>query len=60
MDGLAQDSSNCIVNALELLQSCTKPLIYAVSKHTEIPALLPGSNVSRPFSNYENTLREYL
>ena len=59
MDGLVQDSSNCIVNALELLQSCTKPLIYAVSKHTDIPALLPGSNISRffwPFSNYENIL----
>ena len=27
-DGLAQDCSNSIANALELLQSCTKPLIY--------------------------------
>ena len=26
-DGLAQDSSNSIANALELLQSCTKPSI---------------------------------
>ena len=27
MDGLVQDWSNSIANALELLQSCTKPLI---------------------------------
>ena len=28
IDGLVQDSSNSIANALELLQSCTKPSIY--------------------------------
>ena len=27
-DGLVQDCSNSIANALELLQSCTKPLSY--------------------------------
>ena len=27
IDGLAQDRSNSIANALELLQSCAKPLI---------------------------------
>ena len=27
IDGLVQDCSNSIANALELLQSCTKPLI---------------------------------
>ena len=27
VDGLVQDYSNSIANALELLQSCTKPLI---------------------------------
>ena len=27
-DGLVQDCSNSISNALELLQSCTKPSIY--------------------------------
>ena len=27
IDGLAQDCSNSIANALELLQSCTKPLV---------------------------------
>ena len=29
IDGLVQDCSNSIANALELLQSCTKPSIYA-------------------------------
>ena len=28
MDGLVQDCSNSSANALELLQSCTKPSIY--------------------------------
>ena len=27
IDGLVQDCSNSIANALDLLQSCTKPLI---------------------------------
>ena len=30
IDGLAQDCSNSIANALELLQFCTKPLIWSV------------------------------
>ena len=30
IDGLVQDCSNSIANALELLQSCTKPYIYAL------------------------------
>ena len=30
IDGLVQDCSNSIANALELLQSCTKPSIYAL------------------------------
>ena len=30
IDGLVQDCSNSIANALKLLQSCTKPLIYNV------------------------------
>ena len=29
IDGLVQDCNNSIANALELLQSCTKPSIYA-------------------------------
>ena len=28
IDGLVQDCSNSIANALELLQSCTKPSMY--------------------------------
>ena len=32
IDGLVQDCSNCIANALELLQSCTKSSIYASVK----------------------------
>ena len=28
IDGLVQDCSNSIANALELLQSCTKPSTY--------------------------------
>ena len=32
LDGLAQDCSNSIANALELLQSCIKPSIYAIKK----------------------------
>ena len=32
MDGLAQDCSNSIANALELLQSCSKPSIYGSFK----------------------------
>ena len=30
IDGLVQDCSNSIPNALESLQSCTKPLIYDI------------------------------
>ena len=30
IDGLAQDSINTIANALELLQSCAKPSIFAI------------------------------
>ena len=30
IDGLVQDCSNGIANALELLQSCTKPSKYEV------------------------------
>ena len=30
IDGLVQDSSNSIADALELLQSCTKPSKYGI------------------------------
>ena len=32
IDGLVQDCSNCIADALELQQSCTKPSIYVGSE----------------------------
>ena len=32
IDGLVQDCSNSIANALELLQSCTEPLIYNIKE----------------------------
>ena len=37
--GLVQDCSNSIANALELLQSCTKPAIYALLLHLFIAAI---------------------
>ena len=33
IDGLVWDCSNSIVNAPDLLQSCTKPLIYPKSEN---------------------------
>ena len=36
MNGLVQDCSNSITNALELLQSCTKPSKYSLS-HPLLP-----------------------
>ena len=33
IDGLVQDCSNSIANALDLLQSCTKPLIWYIGYH---------------------------
>ena len=35
INGLVQDCSNSIANTLELLQSCTKPLIWAKFVHTK-------------------------
>ena len=36
IDGLVQDCSNSIANALELLQSCAKPSIYFAPAHHNI------------------------
>ena len=44
IDALVQDCSNSIANALELLQSCTKPLILWYSKYFLWP--LNGESVS--------------
>ena len=41
IDGLVQNCSNSIANALELLQSCTKPSIHG-SGHRTAAFLLPG------------------
>ena len=42
IDGLAQDCSNSIANALELLQSCVKPSIFThpfIDLHIILPKL---------------------
>ena len=39
INGLVQDCSNSIVNALELLQYCTKPSIY----HFKLSVLCPDA-----------------
>ena len=46
INGLVQDCSNSIANALELLQSCTKPSIYVFANIT-MPAdgLLPSDAI---------------
>ena len=43
-DGLLQDCSNCIANALELLQSCTKPLI--LPRHKNVDGSVQGCSNS--------------
>ena len=40
IDGLAQDCSNSIANAPELLQSCIKPSMYAIAP---VSAMQPWS-----------------
>ena len=40
IDGIVQDCSNSIANALELMQSCTKPLIYGGLVAPYIPSSL--------------------
>ena len=44
IDGLVQNCSNSIAKALELLQSCTKPLMYSVTHQHA----LPSSELTRP------------
>ena len=41
IDGLVQDCSNSIANALELLQSCTKPSMHSYSRYNKNTACLP-------------------
>ena len=40
--GSAQDCSNSIANALELLQFCTKQLIYLLAFYISTPLTLKG------------------
>ena len=45
-DGLVQDCSKSIANALELLQSCTKPSIQGFHIHLKEILLMKGLQVS--------------
>ena len=52
VDGLVQDCSNSITNALELLQSCTKPSMlcvhrYILSKIVHIDCSDPGGKIKK-------------
>ena len=47
IDGLIQDCSNSIANALELLQSCTKPSISS-AKSRPVQVALLSLNVLKP------------
>ena len=49
VDGLAQDCSNSIANALVLLQSCTKPLICS----TAIKRTLSGNIITTPPAQFD-------
>ena len=51
ISGLAQDCSNSIVNALELLQSCTKPTIWY---HKQNNGLVQLDDCSAPNPTYWN------
>ena len=48
IDGLAQDCSNSIANAMELLQSCTMPSIWTSWKQTSITHSFPRPISSNP------------
>ena len=58
IDGLVQDCSNCTANTLELLQSCTKPLIYPYmwSWSTVLQVMVMLSN--KPLSKSTMTYHE--
>ena len=47
IDGLVQDCSNSIANALELLQSCIKPYIYMTVYPSMLVVVLDCSNQSQ-------------
>ena len=47
-DGLVQGCSNSIANALELLQSCTKPSIWSCLPPQEWPGVVPSRSRQSP------------
>ena len=59
-DGSAQDCSNSISNALELLQSCTKPSIYFTCKvfplyyWSFLLVLLPPHHIQNIYQTYDS------
>ena len=68
-DGLVQDCSNSIPNALELLQSCTKPSIWVVPKNAPSWAnpevvfsvtLAHVDNHKKPCSPYQPTISDVI
>ena len=59
-EGLVQDCSNSIAKALELLQSCAKPLICWISRPdiifmTILKLPWPASNVEKAYNNNPNS-----
>ena len=56
MDGLVQDCNISIANALEILQSCTKPLMGAMASEMEIHAATNSSPVTVLFWSFFSNL----
>ena len=57
IDGLVQDCSNSIANALELLQSGTKPSIYIVSISITVPIFIFVLSICRCRTSWLTTYR---
>ena len=55
IDGLGQDYSNSTANALELLQSCTKPFYQTPTNFWYVSSLCFGRKGNDIELNYENT-----
>ena len=54
IDGLVQDCSNSIANALELLQSCTKPLVsFSADSCGLYTCVLQGSGPENPWASFD-------
>ena len=59
IDGLVQDCGNSIANALELLQSCTKPSICLLAKHCFHIPLTETSKVNQWEKYFLEYVRNY-